>query len=64
MDLCISSLAWNLENKNKIYSFLNDKNIKYIEIVLNKISKFGLFDDYNDKPLELKKLILYKRNIL
>ena len=48
MDLCISSLAWNLENKNKIYSFLNDKNIKYIEIVPNKISKFGLFDDYKN----------------
>lgn len=48
MDLCISSLAWNLENKNKIYSFLNDKNIKYIEIVPNKISKFGLFDNYKN----------------
>ena len=48
MNLCISSLAWNLENRNKIYSFLNKKNIKYIEIVPNKISKFGLFDDYKN----------------
>ena len=48
MNLCISSLAWNLENRNKIYSFLNDKNIKYIEIVPNKISKLGLFDDYKN----------------
>ncbi|TKZ30178.1 sugar phosphate isomerase/epimerase family protein [Brachyspira catarrhinii] len=48
MNLCISSLAWNLEDRNKIYSFLNDKNIKYIEIVPNKISKLGLFDDYKN----------------
>lgn len=48
MDLCISSLAWNLENRYKIYSFLNERKIKYIEIVPNKISKFGLFDNYKN----------------
>lgn len=48
MDLCISSLAWNLENRCKIYSFLNERKIKYIEIVPNKISKLGLFDNYKN----------------
>lgn len=48
MNLCISSLAWNLENRNEIYSFLNEQKIKYIEIVPNKISKLGLFDDYKN----------------
>lgn len=54
MNLCISSLAWNLVNKNQIYSFLNDKNIKFIEIVPNKISEFGLFDNYKNY-IKLKK---------
>ena len=54
MNLCISSLAWNLDNKNQIYSFLKDKNIKFIEIVPNKISEFGLFDNYKNY-IKLKK---------
>lgn len=48
MDLCVSSLAWNLENRKEIYSFLNERKIKYIEIVPNKISKLGLFDNYKN----------------
>ena len=55
MDLCISSLAWNLENKNKIYSFLNDKNIKYIEIVPIGLDNCYLFNSNE----EINNLLKY-----
>ena len=48
MKLCISSLAWNIENKTKIYNFLSKKEIKFIEIVPFKISNLGLYDEYNN----------------
>ncbi|MEI0606112.1 TIM barrel protein [Brachyspira pulli] len=54
MKLCISSLAWNIDNKNKIYDFLSKKEIKFIEIVPFKISNLGLYDEYNNY-IKLKK---------
>ena len=54
MKLCISSLAWNIDNRNKIYDFLSKKEIKFIEIVPFKISNLGLYDEYNNY-IKLKK---------
>ena len=54
MSLCISSLAWNINNKIDIYSFFNKNDIKYIEIVPSKISKLGILDNYNNY-IKLKK---------
>ncbi len=54
MKLCISSLAWNIDNRNKIYYFLSKKEIKFIEIVPFKISNLGLYDEYNNY-IKLKK---------
>lgn len=48
MKLCISALAWNIENKNKIYNFLSKKEINFIEIVPFKISNLGLYDSPNN----------------
>ncbi|WP_083771108.1 sugar phosphate isomerase/epimerase family protein [Brachyspira murdochii] len=48
MKLCISALAWNIKNKDKVYNFLSKKGIKFIEIVPFKISKLGLYDEYNN----------------
>ena len=59
-------------SKEKSITFDTEKINKYLIPIgmmnlwrFNKNSKFKIvFDNYNDKPLELKKLILYKRNIL
>ncbi len=48
MKLCISALAWNIDNKNNVYDFLSKKEIKFIEIVPFKISNLGLYDKYNN----------------
>ena len=54
MKLCISALAWNIENKNNVYDFLSKKEIKFIEVVPFKISNLGLYDEYNNY-IRLKK---------
>ena len=59
-------------SKEKSITFDTEKINKYLIPIgmmnlwrFNKNSKLKIvFDNYNDKPLELKKLILYKRNIL
>ncbi|MEI0565108.1 TIM barrel protein [Brachyspira pulli] len=54
MKLCISALAWNIDNKNNVYNFLSKKGIKFIEIAPFKISNLGLYDEYNNY-IKLKK---------
>lgn len=59
-------------SKEKSITFDTEKQNKYLIPIgmmnlwrFNKNSKLKIvFNDYNDKPLELKKLILYKINIL
>ena len=70
------TVYWGDDNeeysKEKSITFDTEKINKYLIPIgmmnlwrFNKNSKFKIvFDNYNDKPLELKKLILYKRNIL
>lgn len=54
MKLCISSLAWNIKNRIKIYELLEKNNILHIEVVPNKISNMGLYDSKKNY-LNLKK---------
>ena len=70
------TVYWGDDNEEyseeKSITFDTEKINKYLIPIgmmnlwrFNKNSKFKIvFDNYNDKPLELKKLILYKRNIL
>ena len=70
------TVYWGDDNeeysKEKSITFDTEKINKYLIPIgmmnlwrFNKNSKLKIvFDNYNDKPLELKKLILYKRNIL
>ena len=70
------TVYWGGDNeeysKEKSITFDTEKINKYLIPIgmmnlwrFNKNSKLKIvFDNYNDKPLELKKLILYKRNIL
>ena len=70
------TVYWGGDNEEyseeKSITFDTEKINKYLIPIgmmnlwrFNKNSKFKIvFDNYNDKPLELKKLILYKRNIL
>ena len=70
------TVYWGDDNEEyseeKSITFDTEKINKYLIPIgmmnlwrFNKNSKLKIvFDNYNDKPLELKKLILYKRNIL
>ena len=70
------TVYWGGDNEEyseeKSITFDTEKINKYLIPIgmmnlwrFNKNSKLKIvFDNYNDKPLELKKLILYKRNIL